>query len=397
MKILHISTFDSGGAGRAAIRLHQALLNAGVDSKFLCLDKKTNIKNVIQFRYKTPLLKKTLNKLELSKVQRLQKLLYNQKGVYETFTFPVTDIDVSNHQLVRDVDIINLHWISWFVDYKTFFKKVKKPIVWTLHDKNPFQGGFHLHNDKINNKWKLEKELEEFKTKILSKHYNLNIVALNKEMLDYSENSNIFKNRYHTIIYNGIEDDIFTPKDKIKVRKLLGIPFGKIVFAFIAESDNRINKGLDLLLEIVNNFNPEKVIFYAIGNIEKRSDINIRYFGKIENDNKLASIYSAVDAVIIPSREDNLPNVLLEALSCGTPVIGTPVGGILDIINNGVNGYITNYISSVSIMNSLNLFIKNKDMFNREKIREFSINKFSLSLQARKYIELYKKILLSNL
>ena len=54
-------------------------------------------------------------------------------------------------------DIIHLHWIGGFVDIPTFFKHVKKPIIWTLHDMNPFQGGFHYKDDVLNYKTYISK------------------------------------------------------------------------------------------------------------------------------------------------------------------------------------------------------------------------------------------------
>ena len=60
------------------------------------------------------------------------------------FSIPYSEYtSLVDHPLVQEADIIHLHWIAGFVDYPTFFKKVDKPIVWTIHDENPGLGGSH--------------------------------------------------------------------------------------------------------------------------------------------------------------------------------------------------------------------------------------------------------------
>ena len=60
----------------------------------------------------------------------------------------------------------------------------------------------------------------------------------------------------------------------------------------------------------------------------------------MNNDVQLSLLYSLADIYVIPSIQDNLPNTVIESLSCGTPVIGFDVGGINDLIRDGINGYI---------------------------------------------------------
>ena len=60
--------------------------------------------------------------------------------------------------------------------------------------------------------------------------------------------------------------------------------------------------------------------------------------GYVVDDCKLAQAYSAADLVVLPSLEDNQPNILLEAMACGTPVVSFAIGGMVDVIKDGVNG-----------------------------------------------------------
>lgn len=393
MKVLHVSTFDIGGAGRAAIGLHKALLQAGVDSNFLCLSKKTNTERVFQFRYQTPLPRKVLTRFGLTRLERAKKQVRRQGGVCKTFTFPYTGIDISGHPLVQEADIISLHWVSWFVDYPTFFKRANRPLVWTLHDMNPFQGGFHYLDDRLSNHWPIEERLEEFKYKILAAYPLLRIVVLNNWMLQQSTASRMFKNRPHTVIHNSLELTTFMPMDKQKAREDLGLPSEGIIILFVSMSLSDRRKGGDLLAELGKDPATSDVLFCAVGEERGIGLANCILYGPISDDKKMAKLYSAADATILPSREDNLPNVLLESLACGTPVIATPVGAMGEIIKHGENGYLAEEVTVQALKNALMLFIDTRRRFDRTKIARSAASIFSPELQARRYIALYREML----
>jgi len=142
--ILHISTTDLGGAANSAIRLHKGLLDVGVDSNFLFLDQhassipKSNHwkrkKLRIEQRLRRKLgLYKTLENKQLNKISKLST-------DYEVLHFPTSSFDITQHLLVQECDIINLHSVAGFLDYSSFFSKVNKPLVWTLHDMHPVMG-----------------------------------------------------------------------------------------------------------------------------------------------------------------------------------------------------------------------------------------------------------------
>ena len=94
--------------------------------------------------------------------------------------------------------------------------------------------------------------------------------------------------------------------------------------------------------------------------------IDIRKVGPINDNRKLVDYFSLADAFIIPSREDNLPNVMLESLACGTPVIGFPVGGIKEHVINFKTGLLADNISSESLAEAIEKFCKNQERFNSD-------------------------------
>jgi len=120
---------------------------------------------------------------------------------------------------------------------------------------------------------------------------------------------------------------------------------------------------------------------------------DVRLLGPVSDDNLLNRYYSLADAFIIPSREDNLPNVLLEAMACGTPVISFNVGGMSEIIVDGFNGLKASSIDSNALLKAIDCFIKTKTLYKSEDIRNFALNNFSNKIIAGKYIDLYGSIL----
>lgn len=403
MKVLIVNTTASGGAAIAALRLHMALLKEGVDSKFLTMRwSNNNLPKV--FRYEniqSALWKKILYKFRLleTKSMKNHKSIRSLNGTYEIFTFPVTDYNILEHKLVQQADIINLHWVANFLDWPSFFKGINKPVVWTLHDMNPFQGGFHYAEDRQRNKQvfsALDNKLLEIKRLSLDNSTNISIVTPSKWLMYESRKSAILGGFPHYHIPNSLDFDIFKPYQESFAREVFSLPQHKRVFLFVSESMSNHRKGIDLLmgaLEILERkFN---LVAVAIGRKpeDETKFKGIHFLGVIQDERLMALAYSSADAFVLPSREDNLPNVMLEALACGTPVIGFNVGGISDAIQHGVNGLLANEISASSLAAAIEDFILGNMSFSHDAIRASAIKKYSNKVQAQEYVELYKKSL----
>ena len=146
MNILHLNTYDIGGAAKACIRLHQGLLKAGINSKLLVAEKR-GVEDISECYVITNPKKGETTAVASSEAStayqtRLLQTKDLPKG-YEGFNFPYSLYQIEKHWLYDWADIIQLHWVARFLDWTTFFQKNKKPIVWTLHDMLPFSGGYH--------------------------------------------------------------------------------------------------------------------------------------------------------------------------------------------------------------------------------------------------------------
>ncbi len=314
---------------------------------------------------------------------------------YELFSFPETSYRVERHPLVLNADIVHLHWVSGFINYPTFFKAIKQPIVWTLHDMNPMLGGFHYHEDSLNNSnfKQLESACLAIKTEALRCKSNMQLVTPSKWMSEEAKSRDVLSSFSQKTLLNGLDTDIYKPLDREKCRTELNIPLDKKVLLFVAEDLKNRRKGFDLLLgalELLNDNSSVELV--TIGNASAFKGDGCIHLGMIGDDAQLAKVYAAADLFLLPSREDNLPNVMLEALCCGTPVILFALGGMKEVIDDGRNGYLAPEVGSASLGASINQFLTNGVALERDEIASVARRMFALERQATHYLKLYQDL-----
>lgn len=424
MKVLLVNTYDRGGAANSCKRLHLGLLSKKVDSKILLRLKENQLINTYQFLIENSLIKPTYKLRAIKKINRIlskiglnkipdkrdeqRKFLNERPSGLEMFSFPNSGIDITKSELYKEADLINLHWVANFLDFESFFKKNKKPLVWTLHDMNAFSGGEHYEEKYLgidNSGYPLKRDISKkellvsnaniaIKRKVISRVKNLTIVTPSKWLMEEAKKSEVFRGRdIHHIPY-GIDQKVFAPKDKITSRNELKIPKEKKVVLFVADFLKNNRKGLKFLTLAFEQLDRKDVVVCAVGNHPgKFVNPNFMNLGSIKEEKELSVVFSAADVFVIPSLMDNLPNTVLEALMCGTPVIGFPVGGIPEMIDEGVNGMVTKEISVTSLSDTINIFLNSMEKFDRGTIRENAIQKYALQIQANNYISLFREIL----
>ena len=422
MKITLVNTNDRGGAANACIRLCKGLEEIGISSSLLLKQISTNKSGFYQFMPRSE--PKTLNQKislktkrtfkELFKVLKWKKtgrelFLEQRSDDLELFSYPNSNYDITSSEIYQDADIINLHWVASFLDYASFFAKNRKPVVWTLHDMNPFTGGEHYEewytgmglDGKPVKRILTDIESIEFtkiikeKEKIFKNVRNLHIVSLCNWMTREVKRSSIFRSFPVTEIPNGIDKSVFDIRDKYHSRDLLGIPLDKKVVLFVADYITNNRKGFIYLKNAIEQIDDDDVILCSVGKKSFNVEIsqNQLDLGSIADERFMSSVYSAADVFVIPSLMDNLPNTIIESLMCGTPVIGFPVGGITDMVIDGVNGYLAGDISVSLLKETIEKFLLNPLVFNRKQIRNDAVAKYALEVQASAYKELFENIL----
>jgi len=403
MKVLHISTLSSGGAFNSAFRLHQGLLGVSVDSCFLTLQPNEFSQGYsfpAKGNYGYALKKRILNKIGANRFRskEREKDRFRVKYEIESFTSPFSDFALGAY--VNDhfkPDLINLHWVANFIDYSEFFTQINVPVVWTLHDQQPFAGYWHYSNDRpfgeveksVDQKYLEYKQnaLKSFKTP-------LHIVAPSSWLLEESQRSDLFASYPHHLIRYGLDTSVFRPTSE-KPKSIEHRDTRKIKLLFICQSLANKRKGMQILFDALKELDSSKYQLIAVGehneSIVNILDVEVLFTGPISDDHELARLYSHADAMIIPSLQDNLPNTMLESLACGTPVIGTPVGGIKEILDSQSLGILSNCIDPVSLTKAIKQFDASK--FQPDKIRKKCLEQFELQIQGNKYTELYRSVL----
>ena len=417
MNVLQVATYETGGAATAMQRLQNAL-EGKIDSQaiYFCNLPKNK---VIQSQNKIDIIINKLQGYFKKKADNyanweievfLNQLKDAREKTLEYASLPVSNIDFTKLYSYRQSDIVHLHWVANGLHWPTFFNKNKKPVVWTLHDMNPFSGiehykepywgmdelGYPLPRKKSETEIGCGEKWFSLKKMAMNRVNNIHIVSPSLWLLELSQKSELFNRFPHYHIPNSVPEKTFKVLDRSLARTELGLPgLEKKIFLFVADSIENERKGYAYLQKAINQLSSDSdICLLSVGhNSTNSADSNIIHLGKISDEQIMASAYSAADAFIIPSLEDNLPNTMLESLMCGTPVIGFPVGGIQETIQDGFNGYLCERIGVPPLVETIKKFLENADSFSRETIAADALKKYATDIQAQAYTNLYKEIL----
>ena len=192
-----------------------------------------------------------------------------------------------------------------------------------------------------------------------------------------------------SVIYNGVDVDKFVPdKNKNRNKKITLISTGRLI----------PRKGYKYLLEALKDFSGFRLILLGGGvqreeleECAKENNIDLKCFGKVDHSVLIDKLNEA-DIFILPSLNEGMSNSVLEAMSCGLPVIVTDVGGSEELIND--NGFIVKKGSSEEIKKVLTIYQNNPKLILEHgiKSREIARN-MSWKKMAGSYLEIYKEII----
>jgi glycosyltransferase involved in cell wall biosynthesis len=183
-------------------------------------------------------------------------------------------------------------------------------------------------------------------------------------------------------------------------RQVLDLPKDKTILLFVSSHLNNKRKGFDLLLKSLELIPAmQNTIVCSVGEAETGGAFDgVKHIalGSIRDEKLMSIVYNAADGFVIPSREDNLPNVVLESLACGTPVTGFAVGGITDMVVPGQNGLLAEHTEAENLAATLTRFLNQIPHFDRKAIAERAQAKYGPGVQADAYYSLYQELLASR-
>lgn len=316
---------------------------------------------------------------------------------------------------LSDCDVINLHWIAGFVDYEAFFSSTPKstPVVWTLHDMNVFTGGCHYDQNcggyvkscgacpqlGSTDEQDLSRQVWTRKRGVFAGRgeKNIQFVANSYWLEAEAKRSSLLSRFPVTTIHYGLDTRTFSPRDRIFSRSVLDLPADAAVVLFVADSVDNKRKGFALLAEALGKLKDRSDLFLlslGYGNPSLPDTIRHMHLGVVSDDRFLSLIYSAADVFVIPSLQEAFGQTALEAIACGTPVIGFDVGGIPDTVIPRVTGLLVPPGDVDALRSAIVELLE--DHAGRKAMsancRRVAVEKFALDIQARQYVELYESL-----
>ncbi len=378
MNVLQINTTDTrGGAAKVAYSIKQELEKNGHTTSMFVGQKYSSDPNVHILNNKKSFFGKVRTKMAYWLANDID--VFSSDHILKTKEFKKADI-IHSH---------NLH--SNYFNLRTLEKISRiKPVVWTFHDMWPITAHC-AHSFDGQNKdtgfftcpsldiypqiaWHNEKYLEKIKSKIY-KNSNFHIVTPS-QWLANKVNQSILKNKPISVIYNGIDTSIFRPYNKQECRKSLGLPPDRQIVLIVAKR-GRSNpwKGGNYAQEVIEAFRGHPEAFFVdLGGNTNHTDNNVKRVSYVANQDMLAKYYSAADILLYPSVADNCPLVVLEAMACGLSVVSFNTGGIPELVEHKINGYIARYKDVDDLKSGLEYLLKLSPQ-EIGNMRQYSIDK----------------------
>ena len=414
MRVLIVNTWERvGGASIAANRLLAALNNNGIKAKMLVRDKTTEHITVASLPKTFPSRFKFL-------WERLCIFIANKFNRANLFQVDIANVgyNITKLREFKEADVIHLNWINQgFLSLKNIRQIIDsgKPIVWTMHDQWPFTGICHYSGDC--NKYSSEcqgcaflsnKEGKDLSTKVfrrkmkMFKGSHIVFVACSRWLQELARQSSLLAGQEVISIPNTINSNLFVPSSQSEARLRCNLPAAKKLLLFGSQKATDKRKGISFLLDacqILKGKEPElskKMGVVIVGkNAGKMSNLfpfPVYAIDYVEDERRMVSIYNAVDVFVTPSLEDNLPNTIIEAMSCGIPCVAFKIGGIPEMIEHKKNGYLAEPRNANDLAEGIKFVLENPSLNElKTNANHTTLSKYGETNVASKYIAAYRR------
>ncbi len=422
MKVWQLSSDDfSGGAQRAAYRLHSALLHSQTDSVMRVLTHQTNNDRVIAGRASRNVKQKIEARLQRLWLEHRTRRFKTENRIMHSFGEISAGLVAELNQC--DADVLNLHWITQLLSIKDI-GRLKKPLVWTFHDMWAFCGGEHVVPDHADSRFRvgyhhdnrpngeagpdLNRAAWEVKRAAWASK-KIRVVTPSRWMAKCVQESILFRDAPVHVIPNPLEmQHLWRPLPKAHAKAALGLdPSKRFILAGSAGGMPHL-KGEDLLREALAHVVAKsaghltEVELLIFGQYQPVTKVDwpcpVHWLGPIRDDHVLTIAYAAADVMVVPSRQDNLPNTAVEAQACGIPVAAFSIGGLPDIVQHQETGWLAPAFDTHDLATGI-LWIL--DDVNRWKVlsesaRTRALNTYADNIIAEQYQEVYEASLSST-
>ncbi|MES2692499.1 MAG: glycosyltransferase [Verrucomicrobiota bacterium] len=354
--VTHLTTTVEDGAGIAAVRQHLSLHDAGATSRLLCSrgpaetipqcarDTEPLRPFSRRLRDRLPFAADAATTLQQAYTDTVARARADEQ--FEFFSLPYSRWMPEGHPWVGAAAVVHLHWISGFIDYPRFFAAVRQPLVWTLHDQQPYLGGFHYETDRASapSLRALDDTCRTLKQAALARSSSpLTVLGNSQWNTTAAQASGFFpeQTRFETVYY-PLDTTRYSPRDKRAAKLTLGLAADDLIIGFASTSLDNPRKGFrDLLAAIAHLENAgQRFTLLSFGRTPDRDVVaSVRsrwqHLGFLQEDILKSAAYSAMDIFVIPSHAESFGQTAIEAMACGTAVIGANVGGIAEALDSG--------------------------------------------------------------
>lgn len=413
MKVIQLNRSDiEGGAARAAYRIHHSLREAGVDSQ-MWVDIAASGDWTVQGP--TTRLCKGLVKVRPVLSSLLFKFVFKTANpvVHSPAAFPSCRISALNDS---HADVLHLHWVQGEMLSVADIGHLRKPVVWTLHDMWAFCGAEHYAEDfrwrdgyvKGNrpayesgfdiNRWTWQRKRKCWQQP-------MHIVTPSRWLAKCARESELMRDWPVTVVPNPIDTQQWQPLEQSLARKLLGLPIDVplLLFGAIGGSQDP-RKGFDLLQAALRHLRGElpELQLVVFGQLRPKHPPDLGfpviYTGHLHDELSLRALYSAADAFLLPSRQDNLPNTGVESLACGTPVVAFDACGLPDIVIQKETGYLAKPFDPEDLARGIHWVLSDRVRLIKlgESARAQALARFDSAVIAARYKKIYEAAIVQN-
>ena len=374
MKILIVNTTErTGGAAIAARRLAHALRGEGMEVEMLTR------------RARWPFY------WERARIFLANAL--SKQGLWQVDIANCGE-DITHTRAFQEAEVVHLHWVNQgFLSLKGIENILKsgKRIVWTLHDQWPYTGICHYAEDctqfcnhchhcpQLNRPGAhdLSYKVFEAKRRIYAQS-GITFVGCSQWIADEARKSGLTQGQRITNIPNAIDHTVFRPMAKTEARKQFALPLDKKIVLFICQKVTDERKGMRYLEEAMKELPDVHVV-----RVGKGGDF------EIHDEASMAAMYSSADVFVSPSLQDNLPNTIVEAMSCGTPCVGFRVGGIPEMIHHQQDGYVARYCDTADLAKGIRYVLNHPEL--SEAAAQYARDTYDEHRVAQLYIKEYER------
>ncbi len=412
MRVLLVNTSDSaGGAAIAARRLLTALNNHGVKASMLVRDKQTDNPRIHALP-SSPMLRA---KFVMERAEIFAANGFSRDNLF-AIDHATHGTDITSLPEFQEADVVHLHWVNQAMlslDDVARILRSGKRVVWTLHDMWAFTGICHQaaecdfwlrgchHCPLLKGGGARDLSYRTWNKK--QKTYaagKMSVVACSDWLADLAAQSPLLKGHRVESIPNPIDMQFFSPGSKREARQRIGLPQEKKLILFVAFNATDRRKGIDYLEEATHRIRrdfPGMADSLALVPVGRDAAQLVGRFGcevlpqeYTTDENRMRDLYRAADVLAMPTLMDNLPNTIVEGMACGLPCVGFKVGGLPQMIDHGVNGYLADFRNADALTKGLMRLLCNEGNSSfAEAARRKALRCYSEQAVAERYIKIY--------